>query len=137
MSLVNCGFTSNKQKRRKQQLIVNNTKKQQLSKKRKWHDAFTELGFVKDSDEDYPSARCVFCQVIHHNSSMEKYKLKRHRDTKHSEHKNKSATFFKQQTRQYTVQQQRFEQLMVVRSDLVITSLEIAHVLMSQNKPFT
>ena len=57
---------------------------------------------------------------------MEKYKLKRHRDTKHSEHKNKSATFFKQQTRQYALQQQRFEQLMVARSDqpLVITSLK-------------
>ena len=139
MSLVSCGFTSNKQKRRKQQLIVNKTKKQQLSKKRKWHDAFTELGFVKDSDEDYPSASCVFCQVIYHNSSMEKYKLKRHRDTKHSEHKNKSATFFKQQTRQYAVQQQQFEQLMVARSDqpLVITSLKIAHVLMSQKKSFT
>ena len=103
------------------------------------NDAFTELGFVKDSDENYPSARCVFCQVIYHNSSMEKYKLKRHRDTKHSEHKNKSATFFKQQTRQYALQQQRFEQLMVARSDqpLVITSLKIAHVLMSQMKPFT
>ena len=69
---------------------------------------------------------------------MEKYKLKRHRDTKHSEHKNKSATFFKQQTRQYAPQQQRFEQLMVARSDqpLVITSLKIAHVLVSQKKPF-
>ena len=94
---------------------------------------------MKDSDEDHPSARCVFCQVIYHNSSMEKYRLKRHRDTKHSEHKNKSATFFKQQTRQYAVQQQRFELLMVARSDqpLVITSLKIAHVLMSQKKPFT
>ena len=134
MSLVNYGFTSNKQDaavqqeteeelQNSEQLIVNKTKKQQFSKKRKWNDAFTELGFVKDSDENYPSARCVFCQVIYHNSSMEKYKLKRHKDTKHSEHKNKSATFFKQQTRQYALQQQRFQQLMVVRSDqsLVIT----------------
>ena len=150
MSLVNYGFTSNKQDAAVQQeteeklqiieqFTANKTKKQQLSKKRKWNDAFTELGFVKDSDENYPSARCVFCQVIYHNSSMEKYKLKRHRDTKHSEHKNKSATFFKQQTRQYALQQQRFEQLMVAPSDqpLVITSLKIAHVLMSQKKPFT
>ena len=67
---------------------------------------------------------------------MEKYKLKRLRDTKHSEHKNKSATFFKQQTRQYAPQQQQFEQLMVARSDqpLVISSLKIAYVLMSQKK---
>ena len=120
---MNYGFTSNKQDvavqqeteeelQNSEQLIVNKTKKQQLSKKRKWNDAFTELGFVKDSDKNYPSARCVFCQVIYHNSSMEKYKLKRHRDTKYSEQKNKSATFFKQQTRQYALQQQRFEQLM-------------------------
>ena len=80
-----------------EQLIVI-MKKQELSKKRKWNDTFTELGFVKDSDENYPLAHCVFCQVIYHNSSMEKYKLKRCRDTKHSEHKNKLATFFKQQT---------------------------------------
>ena len=105
MSLVNYGFTSNKQDaavqqemeeelQNSEQLIVNKTKKQQLSKKRKWNDAFTELGFVKDSDKNYPSARCVFCQVIYHNSSMEKYKLKRHRDIKHSEHKNKSVYIF-------------------------------------------
>ena len=102
MNLVNYGFTSNKQDaavqqeteeelQNSEQWIVNKTKKQQLSKKRKWNDAFTELGFVKDSDENYPSARCVFCQVIYHNSSMEKYKLKRHRDTKHSEHKNETV----------------------------------------------
>ena len=150
MSLVNYDFTSNKQDaavqqeteeelQNSEQLIVNKTKKQQLSKKRKWNDAFTELGFVKDSDKNYPSARCVFCQVIYHNSSREKYKLKRHRDAKHFEHKNKLATFFKQQTRQYALQQERFEQLLVARSDqpLVITSLKIAHVLMSQKKPFT
>ena len=71
--------------RNNEQLIVK-TKKQQLSKKRKWNDAFTQLGFVKDSDENYPSARCVFCQVVYHNSLMEKYKMKRHKDTKHSEH---------------------------------------------------
>ena len=149
MSLVNYGFTSNKQDAAVQQemeeKLQNNeesiveTKKQLLSKKRKWNDAFSELGFVKESDENYPSARCVFCQVIYHNSSMEKYKLKRHRDTKHSEHKNKSATFFKQQTRQYALQQQEFEQLMAARADqpLDISSLKIAHVLMSQKKPFT
>ena len=36
------------------------------------------------------------------------------------------------------LQQQQFEQLMVARSDqpLVISSLKIAHVLMSQKKPF-
>ena len=78
MSLVNYGFNSNKQDAAEQQeteeelqnseqLIVNKTKKQQLSKKRKWNDAFTEVGFLKDSDENYPSARFVFCQVIYHN----------------------------------------------------------------------
>ena len=69
---------------------------------------------------------------------MEKYKLKKHRDTKHSEHKNKSATFFKQHTRQYALQQQPFEQLIAARSDqpLVISSLKIAHVFISQKKPF-
>ena len=148
MCLVNYGFTSNNQDaavqqeteekfKNNEQLIVK-TKKQQLSQKRKWNDAFTEMEFVKGSDENYPLARCVFCQIIYHNSSMEKYKLTRHRDTKHSEHKNKSVTLFKQQTRQYALQQQQFEQLMVARSDqpLVISSLKIAHVLMSQKKPF-
>ena len=102
---MNCGFTSEKQDAAVQQemeeklqnieqLIVK-TKKQQLSKKRNWNDAFTELGFVKDLDKNYSLTRCVFCQVTYHNSSMEKYKLKRHRNTKHPEHKNKVATFFK------------------------------------------
>ena len=70
---------------------------------------------------------------------MEKHKLKRRRDTKHSEHKNKSASFFEQQTRQFAEQQHQLEQLMVARSNqpLVVSSLKIAHVLMSQRKPFT
>ena len=62
---------------------------------------------------------------------MEKYKLKTHRVTKHFEHKNKSATFFKQQTRQCALQQQQqFEQLIVARSDqpLVISSLKISGI---------
>ena len=64
MSPVNYGFTSNKQDaavqqeteeelQNSEQLIVTKTKKQQLSKKRKWNDAFTELRFVKDLDENY------------------------------------------------------------------------------------
>ena len=150
MSLVNYGFTYNKKDATVQnEMLKNNeqstqeevkTKKTQSSKKRKWNDSFTEFGFVTDStDENYPSARCVFCQVIYHNSSMEKHKLKRHRDTKHSEHKNKSVSFFKQQTQHFAEQQQQFEHLMMARSDqpLVVSSLKIAHILMSQRKPFT
>ena len=69
---------------------------------------------------------------------MEKHKLKRHRDTKHTEHKNKSASFFEQQTRQFAEQQHQFEQLMVARSNQpLVSSLKIAHVLTSQRKPFT
>ena len=69
---------------------------------------------------------------------MEKYKLKKHRDTKHSDHKNKSASFFKQQTRQFAEQKHHFEQFMVARSNqpLVVSSLKITHVFMSQRKPF-
>ena len=80
-------------------------KKQQLSKKQKWNNACAELGFVKDSDKNYHLACCIFCQVIYHNSSMKKYKLKRHRDTGHSEHTNKLASFFKQQTQLFIEQQ--------------------------------
>ena len=104
MSLVIYGFTSNKQDAAVQQeteeKLQNNEqsivkmKKQQLTKKRKWNDSFTEMGFVKDSDKNYPSAHCVFCQVINHNSSMEKYKLKRHKDTKHSKHTKTSRKHF-------------------------------------------
>ena len=71
MSLENYGFTSNKQdaavQKEVEEKLQNNkqsivkTKKQQLSKTRKWNNAFTELEFVKDSDENYHSARCVFC----------------------------------------------------------------------------
>ena len=78
MSLVNYGFASNKQDAAVQQeteeKLQNNeqsivkTKKQQLSKQRRWNNAFTELGFVKDSDKNYPSARCVFCQIIYHTT---------------------------------------------------------------------
>ena len=70
---------------------------------------------------------------------MEKYKLKKYRDIKHSNHKNKSASFFKQQTRQFAEQKHHFEQLIVTHSDqpLVVSSLKIAHDFISQRKPFT
>ena len=55
MSLLNFGF---QMKANKQSAFQ--TKKQPSSKKRKWNDAFAELGFVKNSDDKYPSARCVF-----------------------------------------------------------------------------
>ena len=70
---------------------------------------------------------------------MEKFKLNRRRDTKHSDHKNKLASFFKYQTRQFAEQKHQFEQLMVARADqpFGVSSLKIAHVLMSQRKPLT
>ena len=75
MGVVSFGFTSNKQDAAAGQPEAEEniqsavqTKKQQCSEMRKWNDAFGELGFVKDSDEKYPSARCVFCQVMYNNS---------------------------------------------------------------------
>ena len=70
---------------------------------------------------------------------MKYYELKMHKDTKHSEQRNKSGSFFKQKKRQFAEQQQKFKQLMVAHFDLtlVILSVKIAHVLVSQIKPFT
>ena len=70
---------------------------------------------------------------------MKYYELKMHNDTKDFEYSNKSGLFFKQQKRQFAEQQQKFKQLMVAHFDqtLVMLSLKITHVLMSQKKPLT
>ena len=62
MSLANFGFQTKENKQSAFQ-----TKKQQSSKKQKWNEAIAKLGFVKHSDEQHPSARCVFCLVIYNN----------------------------------------------------------------------
>ena len=61
-----------------------------------------------------------------------KGKPKRHTDTKQSPRMNKSASFSKQQTRQFAEQQQQFKQTTVTRYDkpLLIILLKIAHVFM-------
>ena len=110
-----------------------------MSKKRCWNDAFGELGFIRESNLEYPSARCCFCSTVYNNSSLDKNKLKRHRDTVHAEHCNKSVDIFKQQTKNFVQQQQTFKNIMTPKTSqgLVVSSFKIAHQLMVAKKPFT
>jgi len=96
-----------------------------------------DIHFLAKQFAFYSTASSLWKLVI--GPSVEKRKMKRHRDNKHPEHKNKLVSFFKRQIRQFVEQQRQFQQLIVATPDQQIewSSLKVAHVLTSAWKPFT
>ncbi|XP_045139254.1 SCAN domain-containing protein 3-like [Portunus trituberculatus] len=81
--------------------------------------------------------------IIHQykNSNLVPSKLLSHLKMQHSEHKNKSKEFFEATRAELKKQQRSFDSIMVHQEkeekSLLMTSMEIAHILMKNKKPFT
>ena len=63
-------------------------------KNRKYDNNYIRFGFSYIGDKDCPRPQCVVCGDILANSSLKPSLLKRHLETKHPTHVNKSADFF-------------------------------------------
>ena len=99
--------------------------------------------FLSQSEESsvQPSAQCMFCNVTYGNQSLVPLKLCNHLENKHSIHRNKSEQFLKKQY-DYLCKQKIALQSLVLNNSynknaLLLSSFEIAHVLMQQRKPYT
>ena len=113
-------------------------------KKRKWNDDYIKYGFFlpqSKASSDQPSAQCLFCSVTYGNQSLVPSKLRNHLENKHGIHRNKSEQFFKKQHDSLCKQQTAVQRLVVNNSAnknaLLLSSFQIAHVLMQQKKPYT
>jgi hypothetical protein len=52
------------------------------------------MSFTQNGDKTSPRAVCILCNEVMQNISMAPSKLKRHFETKHSEHNGKHVSFF-------------------------------------------
>lgn len=136
----NGGETSFKQKRHH----PSSTSIQLKSKRRKWNNDYVKYGFYLPNEEEqnpYPATQCLFCSAKYKNSNLVPSKLLSHLKMQHSEHKNKSKEFFEATRAELKKQQRSFDSIMVHQEkeekSLLMTSMEIAHILMKNKKPFT
>lgn len=136
----NGGETSFKQKRHH----PSSTSIQLKSKRRKWNNDYVKYGFYLPNEEEqnpYPATQCLFCSAKYKNSNLVPSKLLSHLKMQHSEHKNKSKEFFEAIRAELKKQQRSFDSIMVHQEkeekSLLMTSMEIAHILMKYKKPFT
>jgi hypothetical protein len=75
--------------------------------KRSYNEAFLNFGFTHISDRGTVKPQCVLCCEVLSNESMKANKLKRHLETKHSDHVNKDRAYFEQ--REAALKLRRFE----------------------------
>ena len=62
--------------------------------KRVYKDTFIDIGFTCITTQGVSKPQCVICGEVLSNESMKANKLKRHLDTKHKEHSEKSHDYF-------------------------------------------
>ena len=65
-----------------------------MEKKRKFLDEYIKFGFTSLLSNGVEKPQCVLCSVVLSAESMKPSKLKRHLETKHSQHAKKDVAFF-------------------------------------------
>ncbi|XP_065091476.1 SCAN domain-containing protein 3-like [Ochlerotatus camptorhynchus] len=68
-----------------------------MDKKRKYSDEYIQYGLTALTVNDVDKPQCVLCCVVLSVEAMKPSKLKRHLDTKHSEHSTKDVAGLKRQ----------------------------------------
>ena len=103
----------------------------------------SNMDFLPQSEESsvQPSVQCMFCNVTCRNQSLVPSKLRHHLKNKHSIHQNKSKQYFKKQ-HDFFGKQKIALQLLATnnygnKNALLLSSFQIAHVLMQQTKLYT
>lgn len=66
-----------------------------MEKKRKYSEEYIKYGFTILTVNGVDKPQCVLCNVVLSVEAMKPSKLKRHLDTKHSEHNTKDVAFFR------------------------------------------
>ena len=96
------------------------------------------MGFVtqKEALNNYPLARCLFCTAVFGNSNLTLSHLRKHSKTQYPCHQNKSTVIFESCLQNHLKQLSSFEKNRVKQrnNDLVLASLQMAHVAMKRKR---
>ena len=108
-----------------------------LFKKRKWKGDYVAYGFHRTKEEilnPYPSVHCLFCRNVFGNSNLSPGHLKKHLESQHPCHQNKSKAFFEASIENHCRQLSSWEYSVVKEgnNDLALASLKMSHMLMQR-----
>ena len=109
-----------------------------MNKKRKYLEEYLKFGFTSIVSNGTEKPQCVLCNVVLSAESMKPSKLKRHLETKHSNHAKKDVDFFRRH--EAGLKRQRLDRTGSFQQQneaLVQASYEIAFEIAKQKKPHT
>jgi hypothetical protein len=109
-----------------------------MEKKRKYSENYLKFGFSTVINKGLEKPQCVLCNAVLSAESMKPSKLKRHLETKHSEHVTKDLDFFKRcETRLKHQKLDATGNFQQQRQTVVQASYEIALQVAKNKKPHT
>jgi hypothetical protein len=109
-----------------------------MEKKRKYSENYLKFGFSTVINKGIEKPQCVLCNAVLSAESMKPSKLKRHLETKHSEHVTKDLDFFKRcETRLKHQKLDATGNFQQQRQTVVQASYEIALQVAKNKKPHT
>lgn len=109
-----------------------------MDKKRKYFEEYLKFGFTSIVSNGIEKPQCVLCNVVLSAESMKPSKLKRHLETKHSNHISKDLEFF--QRHEAGLKRQRLDftgSFQQENAALIQASYEVALEIAKQKKPHT
>ena len=108
-------------------------------KNRKNCDEYLSCGFICRGSEDEQKPQCVFCSEILSNESMKPAKLRRHFETKHKEHTNKSVEYFQRRRQELLSRQNVIEKIATGcdKKNAVSASYDVSLLIAKSGKPHT
>ncbi|XP_023216822.1 zinc finger BED domain-containing protein 5-like, partial [Centruroides sculpturatus] len=110
----------------------------EMEKKRKYSEEYLKFGFTNLTSNGIEKPQCVLCKVVLSHESMKPSKLKRHLETKHSEHTKKDLEFFRRH--ETSCKRQKLDRTGSFQQEstaLVQASYEVALEIAKQKKPHT
>ena len=109
-----------------------------MDKKRKYSEEYLKFGFTSIVSNGTEKPQCVLCNVVLSAESLKPSKLKRHLETKHSNHVSKDLEFFRRH--EASLKRQRLDVTGSFQQEngaLVQASYEVALEIAKNKKPHT
>lgn len=107
------------------------------TKTRKYDDTYLVFGFTCMTVCNEERPQCVVCLKVLASDSLKPNKLRRHLETNHPEHKDKSVDFFRQKLVNCHAQQSLFTKAASVTANAQLASYKVAYRVAQCKKPHT
>lgn len=133
-------FLTGLPKRKAEDEPLQNMLPNQLSSKtksRKYDEAYLSFGFTCTTVGNEERPQCVVCLKVLACDSLKPNKLRRHLETIHPEHKDKSVDFFRQKLKNCRSQQSFFTKAASLLANAQLASYKVAYRVAQCKKPHT